>query len=135
MSGSPCSLSLCPPRSLYLLSLSLSLSKLVKERWSPTQAQKEVNTCLVSDLESVPSAPDWVCCLLGALSGAKRERSLEQRRQHHLSVCPKPPSFHGTDTGPGIVDDVQRYPGVQEQSHWGDPGVGEAWLQAPVLPF
>lgn len=72
-------LSLRPPLSLYLLSLSLSLSQLVKERWSPTQAQKEVNTCLASDLESVPLAPDWVCCLLGALSGAKRERSLEQR--------------------------------------------------------
>lgn len=40
------------------VSVILSLSQLVKERWSPTQAQKEVNTCLVSDLESVPLAPD-----------------------------------------------------------------------------
>lgn len=121
MSGSPCSLSLSAS-----VSVILSLSQLVKERWSPTQAQKEVNTCLVSDLESVPSAPDWVCCLLGVLSGAKTERSLEQRRQHHLRVCSKPSSFHGADTGPGVVDDVQRYPGVQEQSHCRDPGAGEA---------
>lgn len=45
-----------------------------------------------------------------------------------------PPSFHSGDRGPGVVDDVQRYPEVQEQSYCGDPGVGEAWLQAPVLP-
>lgn len=55
--------------------LSLSLSQW--KRWSPAQAQKEANTCLVSDLKNVLLAWDWVCCLLGVLSGAKRERSLE----------------------------------------------------------
>ena len=88
----------------FYLSVSVTLS-LSLNRWNrgghPYRHKKEANTCLVSDLESVPSVPDWVCCLLGVLSEAKRERSLEQRRRHHLRVCPKPSSFHGADTGPG----------------------------------
>ena len=116
------------------VSVILSLSQLVKERWSPTQAQKEVNTCLVSDLESVLLAPDWVCCLLGVLSGAKRERSLEQRRRHHLRVCSKPSSFHGADTGPGVVDDVQRYPGCRNSPTAGILGLDRPSFKPQSFP-
>lgn len=47
-------------------------------RWPLGQAQ-EASTCLVSGLESVLLAQDWVCCPLGALSEGKKERGMEQR--------------------------------------------------------
>ena len=125
---------LCWQSNSYYLNIFLiyaqSICHLIYDNTFCAQAQKEVNTCLVSDLESVLLALDWVCCLLGVLSGAKTERSLEQRRRHHLRVCSKPSSFHGADAGPGVVDDVQRYPGVQEQSHcagsWGWTGLASS---------
>lgn len=46
----------------------------VGERWPLGQEREEASTCLVSGPESVLLAQDWVCCLLGALSGKKKKR-------------------------------------------------------------
>lgn len=85
--------------------------------WPLDRYGRRGNTCLVCDLESVLLAQGWLCCLLEALNGEKREG---WSTGGMISLFfPLPPHVGGVDTGLGAAGDEREPPGLQERPHWG----------------
>lgn len=99
--------------------------------WPLDRYGRRGNTCLVCDLESVLLAQGWLCRLLEALNGEKREG---WSTGGMISLFFPLPPHVGLWTQAWGQQAMRRSLQGCRNGPTGDSGVRKAWVQAPMLP-